>query len=84
MPIINATDLARRTREILDTVASSGESVTIERNHVVIAHLVPPELTMTAAQALAGFKPMLTPTQATAWLHDSRADFAQGLRDPWA
>lgn len=84
MPTISATDLARHTREILDTVAHSGETVTIERNHVVIAHLVPPEPTMTAVQAFAGFKPMLTPAQAATWLQDSKADFDQGLRDPWA
>ena len=84
MPTISATDLARHTREVLDTVAHGGETITIERNHIVIARLVPPEPTMTAAQVLAGFKPVLTHAQAAAWLQDSKADFDQAIRDPWA
>jgi len=81
---ISATDLARHTRQVLDTVASRGETVAIERNHVMIAKIIPPEVTMTAAQALAGLRPMLTPQQAAAWLKDSRADFDDAVRDPWA
>ncbi len=84
MQTISATDLARHTRQVLDTVASRGETVAIERNHVMIAKIIPPEVTMTAAQALAGLRPMLTPQQAAAWLKDSRADFDDAVRDPWA
>lgn len=84
MQIISATDLARRTRDILDTVVRFGQRVAVERNHVVIAHIVPSEPTMTAAQALAGFEPMLNPTQGAAWLKDSRTDFEETVRDPWA
>ena len=72
MRTISATDLARHTREILDKVASGGETVIIERNHTVIAQIVPPERTVTATQALAGLGlPQLTPQQAAAWLKDS-------------
>lgn len=85
MQTISATDLARNTREILDKVASQGETVAIERNHTMVAHLVPPVRTMTASQALVGLAlPMLTPTQASAWLKDSRQDFGDAVRDPWA
>jgi antitoxin (DNA-binding transcriptional repressor) of toxin-antitoxin stability system len=88
MRTISATDLARNTREILDQVVSRGETVTIERNRTVIAQIVPPERTMTAAQALAGLGlPMLTPKQAAAWLtdsKDSKDDFDETVRDPWA
>lgn len=85
MQTISATDLARNTREILDKVASGGESVAVERNHTLIAQIVPPVRTMTASQALAGLTlPMLTPTQASAWLKDSRQDFGDAVRDPWA
>ena len=33
MQTISATELARNTREILDRVATQGETVAIERNH---------------------------------------------------
>lgn len=47
---ISATDLARNTREILDKVASQGETMAVERNHIVIARIVPPEQTMLTLQ----------------------------------
>jgi antitoxin (DNA-binding transcriptional repressor) of toxin-antitoxin stability system len=85
MQTISATDLARNTREILDKVSSRGETVAIERNHTLIAQIVPPVRTMTASQALVGLAlPMLTLTQATAWLKDSKEDFGDAVRDPWA
>lgn len=85
MQTISATDLARNTREILDKVAIRGESVIIERNRAMIAQIIPPPQTMTASQALAELMlPMLTPAQASAWLRDSKGDFGDGVRDPWA
>lgn len=85
MQTISATDLARHTREILDKVASHGETVIVERNHTMIAQIVPPERTMTASEALAGLTlPMFTPNQAAAWLKDSKHDFDETVRDPWA
>lgn len=84
MQTIRATDLARKTREILDAVAGNGETVMIERNHVVIAQIVPPERTMTAAQALAGLRLRLAPKQAQAWIKESHGAFDETVRDPWA
>ena len=85
MQTITATDLARNTREILDNVASRGETVAIERNHTMIAQIMPPQRTMTAAQALAGLTlPMFTTTQAAAWLKASKDDFGNAVVDPWA
>jgi len=84
MQTITATDLARNTRTILDSVASRGETIAVERNHVTIAKIVPSETTMTAAQALADLRPTLTPRQAGAWIAASRAGFDDALRDPWA
>ncbi|MFL9922572.1 type II toxin-antitoxin system Phd/YefM family antitoxin [Paraburkholderia fungorum] len=84
MQTITATELARQTRQILDAVARHGETVIIERNHLPVARLVPPEPVMTAAQALAGLPATLTPQQADAWLADSRAGFDDSVRDPWA
>jgi len=80
---VSATDLARNTRKILDDVANRGETVAVERNHVTVARIVPPEPTMTAAQALAGLDPVMTPDQARAWLKDSRGDFDDAVADPW-
>ena len=85
MQTISATDLARNTREILDKVSSRGETVTIERNHTTIAQIMPPQRTMTASQALAGLTlPMLTVAQAIAWQKDSKDNFGNTVRDPWA
>lgn len=84
MRTISATGLARNTREILDMVASRGETVMVERNRTVIAQIVPPEPTMTATQALAGLQATLTPKQAAAWLEESRGVFDEAVRDPWA
>ena len=85
MQVITATDLARNTREILDKVASQGETLAIERNHTMIARIMPPQRTMTASQALAGLAlPTLTPTQAANWLKDSKSDFGDAVLDPWA
>ena len=84
METISATDLARKTRSILDRVVTSGGSVSIERNNVTVAQLVPPPATMTAAQALEGLTMMLTPKQGADWLKDSRDGFGEDINDPRA
>jgi antitoxin (DNA-binding transcriptional repressor) of toxin-antitoxin stability system len=84
MQTITATELARNTRQILDTVAHTGETVSIERNRTPIAQIVPPEKNMTAAQALAGLRPVLSKRQGDAWQKESRGSFDQSVRDPWA
>ena len=85
MQTISATELTRNTREILDRVATRGETVSIERNHTMIAQIMPPHKTMTAAQALAGLAfPILTPQQGKSWLQESKDDFGNAVRDPWA
>jgi antitoxin (DNA-binding transcriptional repressor) of toxin-antitoxin stability system len=83
--IISATELARNTREILDRVISGGETLAIERNQTLIAQIMPAQRSMPAAQALTGLQlPMFTPAQANAWLSDSKDNFGEELRDPWA
>jgi antitoxin (DNA-binding transcriptional repressor) of toxin-antitoxin stability system len=84
MQTVSATELARSTSQILDRVATHGATVAVERNRTVIAEITPPTRTMTAAQALAGLGAPLTPEQAARWLRDSRAEFDQAVRDPWA
>lgn len=84
MEKISATELARNTREILDRVVSLGETIAVERNHTLIAQILPAERTMTAEQALAGLRPMLTSEQGSKWLRDSKGDLDDTVRDPWA
>lgn len=84
MHTVSATELARNTREILDRVAGGGEIVMVERNRTIIARIMPTERMMTAAQAIAGLQPALTPGQAAAWLKESRGAFDEAVRDPWA
>jgi antitoxin (DNA-binding transcriptional repressor) of toxin-antitoxin stability system len=85
MQAISATDLARNTREILDRVSSQGETVAIQRNQTLIAQIVPTRRTMSAAQAIEGLgQSMLTPKQANTWLTDSKEQFSEAVRDPWA
>lgn len=84
MHTISATELARHTSEVLDTVSARGEIIMVERNRMVVARITPPERSMTAAQALAGLEPVMAPEQAAAWLHESRNAFDETVRDPWA
>lgn len=84
MEKISATELARNTREILDRVVSLGETIAVERNHTLIAQILPAERTMTAEQALAGLRAMLTSRQGSKWLRESKEDLDDTVRDPWA
>ncbi len=82
MQTISASDLARNTSAVLERILR-GESVSVMRNRTEVAHLVPARRTMTAAQAIARIRGLLTPTQGEAWLRDSRGDFDQEVHDPW-
>ncbi len=83
METVSAAELARNTDEILDRVAV-GEIIAIKRNHTLIALIVPCEPRMTAVQALAGLRPMLAVGQGAAWLNQSKEEFEDTVRDPWA
>lgn len=83
MQTISATELARHTRKVLDKVINQ-ETIAIERNHNIIARIMPSRPTQTAAQVLAQLQPTLTEKQAAAWLEDSKGDFNNEIRDPWA
>jgi len=86
MQTITATDLARRTREVLDSVAIQGKTIVVERNETPIARIVPETPQMTALEALGNLEGHLTPEEAWQWLKDSRGDgfFDESVRDPWA
>ncbi|MDR0246781.1 MAG: type II toxin-antitoxin system Phd/YefM family antitoxin [Burkholderiales bacterium] len=84
MLLISATDLARRTREVLDKVVIQGATIIVERNQRVIARIAPEVPYMTANAALADLGGGLLPEEADAWLKDSRGNFDETVRDPWA
>lgn len=84
METITATDLARKTRKILDFVSRDRQTVLIERNHIAIAQITPPQLTMTVAQALTLVRPGLTAAEGRRWLKESLGNFEEKRRDPWA
>ena len=83
MPTVSATELVRNVREVLDKVASGGETVMIERNRAVVARIGPPERTVTAVEALAALRPVMTLDQAAAWSRDIRQALDEAVRDPW-
>ncbi|MBU3725328.1 MAG: type II toxin-antitoxin system Phd/YefM family antitoxin [Burkholderiaceae bacterium] len=84
MKTITATDLARKTREVLDAVLRDRQTVLIERNHIAIAQITPPQCSMTVAQALTLVRPGLTAAEGRRWLKESRGNFDEKRRDPWA
>ncbi len=81
MQTVTATELARHTRRILDQVAQRRETIVVERNQTVIAHLVPAEPAMNAAQALEGLPTGLGAENAARWLQDSRDGFEDGMSE---
>lgn len=83
MEKVSATELARHTREILDRVFGLGETIAVERNNALIAQILPAERTMTAEQALSGFRPTLTSRQGGQWLKDSKEAMDDRVRNPW-
>ena len=91
MQTVTATDLARRTSDVLNQVTQHGETVMIERNHVVVARISPITTlhplpgNMTAVEALAGLPlPTLSARQGAAGLQESKASFDEAVDDPWA
>jgi antitoxin (DNA-binding transcriptional repressor) of toxin-antitoxin stability system len=85
MESVTATDLARNTREILEKVATHGQTVMVERNNMVVAQIGPPQKMMTVRQALSGLMsaPTLSVSQANSWLMDSKGVFEEGVQNPW-
>jgi antitoxin (DNA-binding transcriptional repressor) of toxin-antitoxin stability system len=63
-------------------VVIQGATVIVARNGRVIARITPEAPRMTASVALAGLG--LFPKEADAWIEDSRGNFDEPMRDPWA
>lgn len=87
MQTVSATELARNTRLILDKVINRGETMTIERNNIAIAQIVPPLCNTSVAQVLVGLSvrpiSVLTSLQAKSWLKDSKDNFNESVLNPW-
>jgi antitoxin (DNA-binding transcriptional repressor) of toxin-antitoxin stability system len=84
MQTISVTDLIRRPREVLDKVVVQGTTVVVKHKARVIARITPENPHMTVREVLAGLEDGLTPTEADAWLKDSRGHFDESVRNPWA
>lgn len=82
MTTVTATDLARRTNQVLDALAR-GESVTITRNNTVLGTINPPARAVTLREAFERI-PTMSPDVADRYMADIRhADFDDEVRDPW-
>ncbi|GLU34751.1 type II toxin-antitoxin system Phd/YefM family antitoxin [Trinickia caryophylli] len=82
MTTVTATDLARRTNQVLDALAR-GESVTITRNNTVLGTIRPPERAVTLRDAFERI-PKMPLDVADRYMADIRnADFDDEVRDPW-
>jgi antitoxin (DNA-binding transcriptional repressor) of toxin-antitoxin stability system len=83
MTTMTATDLARRTNQVFDTLAR-GETVTITRNNFVLGTIHPPARAVTLREALERL-PRMPGDVARRYKADIRkaAGFDAGVRDPW-
>lgn len=82
MTTVTATDLARRTNQVLDALAR-GESVTITRNNTVLGIINPPVRAVTLREAFERL-PRMSPHASERYKSDIRnADFDDEVRDPW-
>lgn len=88
MKTITATELARNLRQVLDRLAAGGEEILIERNHQMVARILPGTARQTALEAMADLYRTLPEDAAAGWLESGRQAFASQLdkdvRDPWA
>jgi len=82
MAIVTATDLARRTNQVLDVLAH-GESVTIKRNNTVLGTIVPPKRPVTVREAFQRVQ-KISPEVGEQFKADIRdMGFDDVVRDPW-
>ncbi|CAB3774938.1 type II toxin-antitoxin system Phd/YefM family antitoxin [Paraburkholderia humisilvae] len=84
MTTITATDLARRTSQILDDVLR-GDEVVVERNETPIARIIPARRVVTVAQLLATLPSGMTRKEGQAWQDDMKGGpFDDRVGEPWA
>jgi antitoxin (DNA-binding transcriptional repressor) of toxin-antitoxin stability system len=87
MKTITATELARNLRQVLDRLAVGGEEVIVERNHQMVARILPGIARQTALEAMSDLYRTLPEEAAAGWLESGRQAFGSQLdkdvRDPW-
>lgn len=87
MKTISSTALARNLRKVLDQLVVGGEEIVIERNHQMIARIVPGAARQTALEAMADLYRTLPPVAAAGWAESGKEAFASqfdnSVRDPW-
>lgn len=82
MSIVTATDLARRTNQVLDSLAH-GESVTIKRNNTILGTITPPQRPIMVQEALLRMQ-KLSPEVGQRFRTDILdMGFDDELLDPW-
>lgn len=82
MAIVTATDLARRTNQVLDTLAH-GESITIKRNNTVLGTITPPQRPVTLREAFHRLQ-TISADAGNRFKSDIRdTGFDEEVRDPW-
>jgi antitoxin (DNA-binding transcriptional repressor) of toxin-antitoxin stability system len=87
MKTITATELARNLRQVLDRLAVGGEEVVVERNHQMVARILPGIARQSALEAMSDLYRTLPEEAAAGWLESGRQAFGSQLdkdvRDPW-
>lgn len=88
MKTITATELARKLRQVLDSLVAGGEEILVERNHQLVARILPGPGRRTALEALADLYRTLPEDAAAGWEADGKGmavDQAidSAVRDPW-
>ncbi|MEQ5840782.1 type II toxin-antitoxin system Phd/YefM family antitoxin [Paraburkholderia acidicola] len=82
MTVVTATDLARRTNQVLDTLAH-GESVTIKRNNTVLGTITPPQRPVTVREALERMQKISREVGERFKADVRDMGFDDEVRDPW-
>lgn len=86
---MNATELAKNLSRVLDSLASQGDGIIIERNHRQVARLLPGPGQVTALEAMGDLYRILPKRAAETWEADARSGdwkggtLEDGLRDAW-
>lgn len=88
MKTITATELARKLRQMLDSLVAGGEEILVERNHQLVARILPEPGRQTALEAMADLYRTLPEDAAAGWEADGK-DMAMdqatdsAVRNPW-
>jgi antitoxin (DNA-binding transcriptional repressor) of toxin-antitoxin stability system len=82
MATVTATDLARRTNQVLDTLAH-GESVTIKRNNTVLGTITPPQRPVTVREAFERMQKISRQVGERFKADVRDMGFDDEVRDPW-